>query len=448
MSATDRNGLSLSTNDHQAAELYDTAVDSLNRYRGDPCEALDAALLRDPEFISAHIMRAEVQLTMWEQTAVPAVVQSLQHLRGLEARANDRERQHIAAIAAWANGNWREFSSLLDQLSLDYPHDLLALQVGHQADFFLGDRDNLRGRIARALPHWHADMPGYSFLLGMYAFGLEECGDYPQAEETGRLALDKDPEDCWAQHAVAHVMEMQSRQAEAIDFMESRQADWSQSDNGFAFHNWWHTALFYLDQDRFDRVLEIYDQGVRPEPEEAQLAMLDAAALLWRLHLRKIDVGSRWQALAKLYSQQRQDGFYAFNDMHAMMSYVATGNTQGARDLLDSVQRSCEQTTTNALMNRQVGLAVLQGLLAFGEERYQEAASVLLKVRYSAHVFGGSHAQRDAIHRTLLEAAFRANAKPLALGLAAERVALKPHCSFSKGLLERAKQLTPMHQPH
>jgi hypothetical protein len=65
---------------------------------------------------------------------------------------------------------------------------------------------------------------------------------------------------------------------------------------------------------------------------------------------------------------------------------------------------------------------------------------LLMPVRYRAHIFGGSHAQRDIVHRTLLEAALRSGDKPLSRALASERVALKPHCPFSMELRERAMQ--------
>ena len=35
--------------------------------------------------------------------------------------------------------------------------------------------------IARALPSWSENQPGYHALLGMHAFGLEETGDYRHA---------------------------------------------------------------------------------------------------------------------------------------------------------------------------------------------------------------------------------------------------------------------------
>ena len=43
----------------------------------------------------------------------------------------------------------------------------------------------LRDRVAQVLPHWNADVPGYGYVLGMYAFGLEETNLYDRAEETG-----------------------------------------------------------------------------------------------------------------------------------------------------------------------------------------------------------------------------------------------------------------------
>ena len=92
-------------------------------------------------------------------------------------------------------------------------------------------------------------------------------------------------------------MEMQGRHRDGVDFLTSRADDWSIG-NGLAFHNWWHLGLFHLDLGDHDRVLEIYDTRIRPAQTPVALEMVDATAMLWRLTLRGVDVGARWQPLA------------------------------------------------------------------------------------------------------------------------------------------------------
>ncbi|MFO1154650.1 MAG: tetratricopeptide repeat protein [Rhodospirillales bacterium] len=280
---------------------YETALRQFQGYRGDPMASIDAVLATDPEFVMGHVLRAALMVSMWERSLLGEIRVTLRGLDDLAARANERERAWMAALASWAGGDWEGMRLRLDRLLADHPRDALALQLGHLADFCMGDRENLRGRIARALPAWSRDVPGYGFVLGMQAFGLEECGDYGAAEEYGRAALDIETDDGWAHHAVTHVMEMQGRQTEGLAWMESRQSHWAQADNTFAFHNWWHTALFQLDRDNVEAALSIYDRAIRPADSQVQLEMVDATALLWRMHLRRIDVGDRWRSLADAY---------------------------------------------------------------------------------------------------------------------------------------------------
>ena len=431
----DRRGVPASSDNPQSLDTYEAALRALNTFRGDPVAIIDIGLEADPDFVMGHVLRAEVQLTMWEKSVIPEMEASLARLSDLDNRCNDREREHIRALEQWVSGDWNGMRGRLERVLVEYPRDLLAMQIGHLADFFHGDRDSLRGRIVRALPAWSRDDPGYGFVFGMAAFGHEECGEYSRAEDTGRQALEIEPDDCWAHHAVAHVMEMEARQEEGIAFMAARERHWAQEDNMFAFHNWWHTALYNLDQDRTEIALAIYDRTIRPEPSEVQLTMLDATALLWRMHLRKIDVGERWDELAAVYDEKCDEhGFYAFNDMHAMMAYVATARSQAAAALLKAVENAARESGTNGMMSREVGLPIVRAIEAFGRGRYGESVDLLMPVRYRAHLFGGSHAQRDVVQRTLIEAALRSGDNPLARALAAERTSLKPDCPFSSKL--------------
>lgn len=434
----DVRGVPVSAANARSLDMYETALQAFNCYRGDPVEIIDQALADDPGFVMGHIFRAHINISLWEGSTLPDIKGSLAALDELAPIANDRERAHVAVLKRWVSGDWNGARGAMDRLLADYPRDHLALQMGHLMDFYHGDRENLRGRIARALPAWSEDDKGFGYVLGMQAFGLEECGNYVEAEETGRRAIAAQPDDCWAQHAIAHVMEMQARQEEAIAFMAAREDNWAQDDNAFAFHNWWHTALFHLDQHRPDRTLDIYDRGVRTEPGSVQFMMLDAVALLWRLHLRRIDVGTRWEELASAYDESGEAGFYAFNDMHAIMAYVATGGTTAAAGLIRTVKKTACQQGTNGMMTREVGLPIVQAIEAFGREAYDDVVDLLMPVRYRAHIFGGSNAQRDIIHRTLIEAAVRGSNKAIAVALTNERLSLKPGCPFSQKLARRA----------
>jgi hypothetical protein len=91
-------------------------------------------------------------------------------------------------------------------------------------------------------------------------------------------------------------------------------------------------------------------------------------------------------------------------------------------------------------MAQVAGLAIVRAIEAFGRGKYAEVVSLLAPVRETARIVGGSNAQRDAVSRTLLEAALRAGDKELARSLAEERVAHKPRCPFSQELRARAMQ--------
>jgi hypothetical protein len=75
---------------------------------------------------------------------------------------------------------------------------------------------------------------------------------------------------------------------------------------------------------------------------------------------------------------------------------------------------------------------------AFGEAHYAECVRKLRAVRGIAQRFGGSHAQRDIVSLTLVEAALRGGQARLARALAAERTDVKPSSPFNWRLTGRA----------
>ncbi len=416
----------------QALKRYAQALWEFHCYRGDPVATIHEALDAAPDFVMGHVLHAWLQVLGTEPDGMKAAGDIMAQAEGL--KPNRREQAHCAAIRAFAGGRWREASRRLEDLTIEYPLDALALQAGHLTDFYRGDARMLRDRPARALAQWEEGAPSFHAVLAMHAFGLEETGSYLQAELQGKRALEADAEDSWAHHAVVHVMEMEGRGREGIDWIRGRERHWAQ-DNFFAIHNWWHLALMYLDQGDVDEVLALFDGPIHGTRSTIALDLVDASALLWRLKLRGVDVGSRWKTLAELWGRVGVPGQYSFNDFHAMMAWVGAGDEERiSRWQSAQTLGTPDVTGDHADISRNVGEPLLSALSAFAKGGYGRVIALLREVRPIAHQFGGSHAQRDLIDLTLLEAARRNGDRQLARALAAERMAVKPASLFNQAL--------------
>jgi tetratricopeptide (TPR) repeat protein len=431
MQFRDHRSLAITAQSQRSAEHYDEIVSRIARYHADPFSTIDRALAEDPAFVSAHCARAAIGVMAAERPAEALIQMALDAARALTP--NERERRHLEAAETWLQGDFHRAADLYGKITLDYPRDLLALQVAHVSDFYLGRQRMLRDRVAHALPHYDEQTPGYGFVLGMLAFGLEESNLFAQAESAGLGALASDPGDAWAVHAVTHCFEMTGRVAEGASFLEARRADWS-TDNAFAFHNFWHLALFELERGNTERVLELFDRSIWPKPSVVGLEMVDAASLLFRLYLRGIDVGTRATSVAQAWSDPVHHGYYAFNDAHAVMVLVVDGRLEEARRIVRELELGAGDVGSNAAMTREVGLPLARALVAFAEARYDAVIDTLWPLRITAHAFGGSNAQRDVIDQTLGEAALRANRPVIARALAAERRLFRPKSPWATHL--------------
>jgi hypothetical protein len=434
----DRQGYALSGADAKAAGHYDAAVAQFGIYRGDPLAELDQALAAAPKCVMALAAKAWMMGLATEPAATAEARRALDAARGL--KADEREASHLAALAHLLDGRWDDSALAMDHHNVRWPRDILGLQAGHLADFYRANARDLRDRVARALPHWSADVPGYPIVLGMYSFGLEETGDYARAEDVGRRAIDGEPLDCWAHHAVAHVMEMQGRAEDGVGWMVAREPYWSGDDNFFKIHNHWHRALYHFELGQVQEVLALYDGQVRKNPSAVALDLVDAASLLWRLHLAGHDVGTRWAEVAETWDQHADGRSYPFNDWHAVMAYLGAGRDADVERVERTMAETAAEANPLADWIRVSGLPLVRGFVAFWRGDYRAATDHLHPARFIVNRFGGSNAQRDVIDWTLTEAALRGGLKDLAEALAHERLALKPHSPLNRSFLRRARQ--------
>lgn len=435
MSQKDQAGLLLTGASPKAAELYGEALTLYHSMRGDPLGRLMEATADSPGFIMAHALMANMLLVGANAEAQAMGVGAYQTAAALPG--SDRELGHVQALGKVVAGDLSGAGRIYEDLSIAAPRDSFALQGGQLMDFLLGDSRMLRDRIARALPAWSDSMPNYSGVLGMLAFGLEESGFYARAEAAGRRAIELEPGNAWAQHAVAHVLEMENRRADGVAWMTRESTGW-QHDSYFAVHNWWHLALYHLGLGEVDQVLALYDGPIYGAGSDMAFDMLDAAALLWRLKLQGVDVGGRWDRLADVYERTAGSlGQSAFSDAHAMVTFVGAGRTESAKAVLEAQKAALAGPGDNAMMARDVGLPLAEGYRAFGEGDYLTAIDRLRAVRNRSARFGGSHAQRDLIDLTLIAAAKRSGDTALERALLAERANANPLTAGDEALLSR-----------
>ncbi len=445
----DARGNPVSTASADALAHAETALWRMASFFDVPIADIDAALLEDPHWMFPHVMHANFLMSLTEPSLMKEARAAIKHAESLAPMGTtQRERAHLAAARRCAGGDWRGACEAWGAILAEHPRDLYALQWAHLFDFYRGDALQLRERPRSALPAWPAGDPLRPYVLGMHAFGLEECGEYSFAEALGREAVDTGAKVPWATHAVAHVMEMQGRHEAGREWLHARETDWAEG-NGFAGHHWWHLALFHIEAMDLAGALAVYDQHLAGKPELLMLQRLDAAALLWRLQLLDADIGTRWDALIDGWDVSPATiGHSAFNDLHALLVLLGQHRLAAARSFVSAAQQQVEATrgSSNAEMAREVGIPLMRGLLAFGNQDFAEALRLIAPLRRQAHLLGGSHAQRDLIALTLLAACAEMGDSAPGRALLDERGAGKAGAPLTRHWAERLGLKWPARQ--
>lgn len=458
MAFPDDRGNPCGSTDPTARSAVERALWRMMSFYGTPLDDLDQAMVADPGWALPHTMKAGHLLGLTDPGLLDEADAHLAHARALAVRAPAREQAHLEALQCVRDGRWHAACRVWDELLLLHPRDALALQWAQLWDFYRGDAPGLRQRPARALPEWDADDPLYPCVLALLAFGLEENNLYPQAEEAGRRALATDPAVPWAIHAVAHVMEMQGRFEDGSAWLRQTRRHWAAAceagddeavsePNGFAAHLWWHKGLFRLEAMDSPGALRLLDTHLSGSAVQITLQRVDAAALLWRLHLLGVDVADRCGALlANWPLPDGHAGHHAFNDVHAVLAMLGCGEVARAESWLarcaaramqpEDARRSNHQTA------REVGLPLVRGLLALARGDADAAVQLMWPARAKAQCLGGSHAQRDLIDQTLLAAAAQAGDSARAMGRALlnERCLAKPATPLTRHWAEALAQ--------
>ena len=422
----DVHGLSMTATSQEAVDAFDRMVDQFFEYNPQTGAALQEALDIDPDLVMGHCIQGYFLQLMGNADVLDRAEAVLAEAEARAEGATERERTHVAALGAWCR---RDFSGALarwESILIDHPRDVFALKLAQFGHLYLGDVANIRDCIARVMPAWDEGVPHYSNVLGMRAFGLEESGDYPAAEAAGKRAIEIKPNDPYAVHAVAHVMEMQDRPREGIDWITGSEPHWADCNN-YRYHLWWHCSLYHLDRGDFDEVLRLYDTKIRADQNDQIRDIANAVALLMRLEFRDVDVGDRWTELAEKCAPRINEHLLPFHDTHFLLAVACGGRRDAAERMIDSMQEYVATwNATSVPVMRDVSIPLAKSVLAYCDRDYERAVDLMMPIRYGLQRIGGSHAQRDIYAEMLIESALKGGQHSLARALLAERSALKP----------------------
>ena len=434
----DAQGYDLTGATTEAARATDAGVRAYCLAYGDPTAHFDAALAAAPDCAMAALGKAWVLALSNDPAGVTTARTSAERIRAM--RLNEREGTHLAALEHAAAGRWASAAAVLDRHLMSYPFDLMAHQTVMRLDGFLGRFHLTAGRTTRALPLWSQEQPGYGILYSFLGFGLEELGDYARAEAVSRRAAELEPHGYWPHHAMSHVLEMTGRPREGLQWMAEREQLWSGKSNSNRVHIHWHKALFHVELGENEAALALLDGPILSTLRPVGTSLCNATALLWRLEMSGIEADERWQDYARLWQGRANGATSVFNDIHAALTLLRAGDDDGFAKLRSGMQATASAGTEQSETWRRIGLPVVDGLSAFTRGDYAQAVGHLLPARFSLAHMGGSHAQRDVIDWTLIEAALRARLRDVAIALANERTALRPESVPNRHFLAAAEQ--------
>lgn len=323
--------------------------------------------------------------------------------RARAADGTEREKANARVLEAWINGDIPQVIRRCERIAKQHPTDLAIIKIAQYHLFNLGDAAGMLRLALHALPVG-ADAP---YVHGMIAFGYEQCHLLDDAEGAALRALEIEPTDPWAHHALAHVMLTQGRTAEGIAFLESVADHWRDLNSFMRTHNWWHLALFYISEGRNAEVLDAYDRHVWGIEKGYSQDQVGAVSLLARMEFAGINVGDRWADVADHIAHRGDDTTSPFLTLQYYYALCRTHRPE-ADSLLRAIAARAAKKAHDKVAWSEVALPTAQAIALHLSGKTDAAIPLLERALPRMGEIGGSHAQRDLFEQIHLDALIKA----------------------------------------
>ncbi len=414
-------GLPVSTSSRAAVEARDRGVVALLGFGADAIDRFREAVAADPEFVLARAALA-VALYLDEQIPEGRAEMERATAAGAAQAANltDRERRHLQALGLFVGGRSNDAIALMKEILAEFPRDVVLMQRLYYIYFWQGRSADMLDLTQGVLPALAED--GYA--LGYHAFALEENRRFDEALPLAERAIAINPRDAWAVHAIAHVHYERGDNRRGIETLPPRIHPCDHL-GYFKNHLLWHLALLHLADGDYERAARLFESVFGRIPIAIASDLQDSVALAWRLDLFGHPSPGRWTRLAEAARRWLDMPLLLFHDLHVGMALAASGDWASAELQLDRLRQRSKKSRNPTL--GEVVVPLMEGLHAFARGDYARAVDAIEPVDARIVEVGGSHAQREVFHDTLLAAALCGPARERAAGLLERRLAKRPN---------------------
>ncbi|MBI4269958.1 MAG: hypothetical protein HY615_06455 [Candidatus Rokubacteria bacterium] len=408
----DAYGLPVTTSSATALEAYTDGVRGLLGWEGGTVERFRDAIRHDPGLALAHA-GAAVCLFLDERFAEAR--EAARAARDAAGAQTARERGHVEALALLVSGKPADAERAMREHLGAYPRDLAVLQRLYFIWFWQGRFADMLDFTTAAARHY----AGEAFMGGLHAFALEQAGRCDEAVRLAQAAIVREPRDAWGVHAWAHAV----YELAAFDTGITRLPPATERCTGlnwFQNHLVWHLALMHFAGGDYETASAISRRAFERTPSPIAGDLHDSISLLWRLGLVGLDVRARWAPFVAIAAQRLDRQGLLFHAAHLAMALAAGGAWTLAERQLAMLRERAPKDRSGLVEH--LLLPLVEGLHAFAGGDYRTTIARVEPLRSRIIQLGGSRAQRDVFHDTLLEACFRAGDADRAGRLVAERL--------------------------
>jgi tetratricopeptide (TPR) repeat protein len=399
-----------------ALSRYDEGVRGLLGWGRDALDTFREAAALDPGLALAH---AGAAVCLFLEERFGPAREAAEAARAAVATQTARERSHVEAVALLVGGRPAPAERQMLEHLAAWPRDAVVLQRLYFVWFWQGRFPEILQLTTRVLPVYGGD----SFVLGLHAFALEQADRCREAVCAAETAMARNPRDAWAIHALAHALYELAAFDEGVDRLPPAIHP-CQHLNWFRNHLVWHLALMHLSRGSYARAVGISRAAFERAPSSIAGDLHDSIALLWRQDLFGLPVGARWRPFAAIARERLDRQGLLFHAAHLAMALAGAGDWATAETQMGMLRQRAGKDTTGLV--REVLIPLVEGVQAFARREYRTAIDRIEPLGPRIVELGGSRAQRDVFHDTLLEACFRAGDAERATRLLAERVARRP----------------------